>query len=164
MVVADVMDTNPVGVPYNASFRQAAELFVARETSDLVVVDGERFAGILSESDLLRGLIPDFESPTNSVAGVSLQEAADLFIKSGRFNSDRSIASLVRARPMFLAPDDSLLKAATVMAADHLQRMPVIEAGKVVGMLSRAKISWALLTQDAPAAGIAAAHSLPQVE
>jgi CBS domain-containing protein len=161
MVVADVMDTDPVEVPYNASFRQAAELFIACETSDLVVVDGDRYAGILSESDLLGALIPDFEQTTMSVAGVSLQEAADLFIKSGRFNANRSIASLVLTRPMFLAPDDSLLKAATVMAADHIQRMPVMSAGRVVGMLSRAKISWALLTQGEPAAEIAPPHPLP---
>ncbi|HEU0317694.1 MAG TPA: CBS domain-containing protein, partial [Solirubrobacteraceae bacterium] len=68
-------------------------------------------------------------------------------LDSGRFNADRSIASLVLRRPIVLAPGDPLLKAATVMTAEHIRRLPVIEDGSVVGMLARAKISRALLSE-----------------
>jgi CBS domain-containing protein len=149
MLVADVMDTDPAEIALDATFREAAESFVVNRTSDLVVTDAGRYVGILSEGDLLRALLPDFEPMTKSVAGVSLDEASRLFLDSGRFNADRSIASLVLKRPISLAPRDPLLKAATVMAAEHIRRLPVIEDGSVVGMLARAKISRALLSERA---------------
>src|SRR3954447_8714308 len=145
MLVGDVMDREPAKIPLGGTFRQAAELFIRRQTSELVVTDHGRFAGILSEGDLLRALLPDFEPMTQSVAGVSLEEACNLFLESGRFNAERTISSLVLTRPISLAPDDPLLKAATVMAAKHVGRLPVVVDGAVVGMLARAKISYALV-------------------
>ena len=145
MLVGDVMDPEPPTISLDGTFRQAAELFTQRQTSELVVIDQGRFAGILSEGDLLRALLPDFEPMTKSVAGVSLEEACNLFLESGRFNAERKISSLVLTRPISLAPDDPLLKAATVMAAEHISRLPVIAEGAVVGMLARAKIAQALL-------------------
>lgn len=147
MIVADLMNTTPVEIPLDATFRTAAELFVQTQASDLVVTDGGKYAGILSEGDLLRALLPDFEPMTKSVAGVSLEEACNLFLDSGRFNADRTIASLVLARPTTLAPGDPLLKAATVMTANHIRQLPVIDDGTFVGMLRRASISWALLCE-----------------
>lgn len=152
MLVADIMDTAPPEIPLSATFRDAAELFVQTQTSDLIVMDDGQYVGVLAEGDLLRALLPDFEPITKSVAGVSLEEACDMFIDSGRFNADRVISALVLSKPMAVAPSDPLLKAATVMATGHIRRLPVIENGVLVGMLSRVKISWALLCDREPSA------------
>jgi len=146
------MDSTPVAISLDATFRDAAQLFVAHQTSDLVVEDGGRYAGILSEGDLLRALLPDFEARTKTVAGVSLEQAYAAFLDSGRFNADRTIRSIVLTRPVSLSPSDPLLKAATLMVDEHVRGLPVLEDGAIVGMLSRAKVAWAILREREPSA------------
>jgi len=144
------MDTSFAEIPLTATFQRAAELFVETQTSDLVVVDDGRYAGILSEGDLLRALLPDFEESTATLAAISMDEAQNRFLDSGPFNRERTIGSPVLTQPVSLSPRDPLLIAATVMASEHIRRLPVIEDGHVIGMLSRAKLSWALLSRPEP--------------
>ena len=148
MLVADVMDPSPVEISLDASFRRAAELFDEHQTSELVVVDaGGAYLGVISEGDLLRALMPDFEATSVPLEDLSIAEASRLFVESAPFNADRPIASLVIGKPITLAPDDPLLKAATVMASKNIRRLPVVRDGALVGMLARAQIPWALLRQ-----------------
>jgi CBS domain-containing protein len=148
VLVADVMDNDPAYVSLSTSFRRAAELFVRHATSELVVTDDGGYVGILSEGDLLRALMPDFESLATSDVLVSLDRATELFLDATSFHADRPIASVVIGRPITLAPGDSLLKAATVMASMHIHRLPVVDDGVVVGMLARADVLWAVLSPE----------------
>ena len=148
MLVADVMDVSPVEVSPDASFRQAAELFAEHQASDLAVVDANgSFMGVISEGDLLRALMPEFERTTRTIENLSIAEASRLFVESAPFSADRPIASLVIRKPITLKPDESMLVAATVMVSKNIRRLPVVQDGRLVGMLARAKIPWALLRE-----------------
>jgi CBS domain-containing protein len=141
------MDRDPVHVPRTTSFLRAAELFVEHGTSDLVVTEDGRYAGVLSEGDVLRALMPDFEPMLAENSTVSLERAAELFLDSGRFHADQPIATAVIRQPITLAPGDTLLKAAAVMSSKFIRRLPVIEEGRAVGMLFRANVSLAVLSR-----------------
>lgn len=89
MLVRDLLNPNSVRISLPATVRQAAELLSASHASDLMVIDSNgEFVGVLSEGDLLRKCMPQFES---LIADGSLSAAEDLFQESAKAMSDQSI-------------------------------------------------------------------------
>ena len=61
MRVSDVMNIKVAVISVDATMRLAAELLTLTQAADLIVVDAERnFLGVVSEGDLIRALLPDF--------------------------------------------------------------------------------------------------------
>jgi CBS domain-containing protein len=144
MRIGDVMSLNLIRIRRSASLREAAEMFSATQVSDLMVVDeGNNFVGVLSEGDVIRTLLPDYDELIRD--GIKFSEAYNVFIANGRTMRDRAIDDLVIRDPITLAPDDQLLKAASTMISRYIHRLPVVENGKLVGTVSRGDLCRAVL-------------------
>lgn len=143
MKVKDVMNINASRVLIGSTVRQAAEQFVFTGASDLVVVDAEgRFLGVLSEGDVMRAALPQLTEIVDS--GRSLSDSYDLMQEKGRVLADKPLDDLVIRDPVVLSPDDTLLRAATLMASRQIRRLPVVHNRQLVGTVSRADICRAL--------------------
>jgi CBS domain-containing protein len=146
MRIGDIMDRRAARISIDAPLSLAAELLVLSRASDLVVVDENgHYVGVLAEGDLLRTIMPDFEGLMES--GASLQQAYAIFLQSGREYADQPIRRLVIKKSITVAPDDELLKAATVMVTKQIRRLAVVDGERLVGTVSRADICWALLSE-----------------
>lgn len=146
VLVGDVMNRRSARISTEAPMSLAAEFLVVTQASDLMVVDEEgRYVGVLSEGDILRAIMPDFEGLIES--GASLREAFRAFLESGRHYADQPIARLIIRTSITVGPEDELLKAATVMVAKQIRRLPVVEDGRLLGTISRADVCWALLCE-----------------
>jgi CBS domain-containing protein len=139
------MDRRAARITLDAPMSLAAELLVLSRASDLMVVDGDgRYVGVLAEGDLLHAVLPDFEGLIES--GASLEDAYRIFLENGRDYGDQPIRRLVIRKSVTVAPEDELLKAATVMITKHIRRLAVVEDDRLVGTVSRADVCWAVLT------------------
>lgn len=146
MRIADVMDRRAARISLDAPMSLAAELLVSSRASDLMVVDGDgSYVGVLAEGDLLHAVMPDFEGLAES--GASLQDAFRIFLENGRHYSDQPIGRLVIRESVTVAPDDELLKAATVMITKQIRRLAVVEGERLVGTVSRADVCRAVLSE-----------------
>lgn len=141
--VGDVMATEVPCIGQDATLAQAAELLWSAGASDLVVVDGAgRFAGVLSEGDLVRALLP----PTVHGGDRSIVEAFDQLVVNGHHMAPQPIAPLVIEDAIALAPTDDLLLVAREMTTRQIRRLPVVtDDREVVGTISRADLCRALL-------------------
>jgi CBS domain-containing protein len=146
MRIGEVMDRRTARITVDAPMSLAAELLVLSQASDLMVVDDEgRYLGVLSEGDVLRAVMPDFEGLLES--GASLQDAFGIFLDNGRQYGDQPIRRLVIRKSITVSPNDELLKAATVMVTKQIRRLPVVDDERLVGTVSRADLCWAILDQ-----------------
>ncbi len=144
MLVKDVMNMKAPKVSLDATMGMAADLLAVSNASDLVVVDhNDEFIGVLSEGDLLRMLIPDYDEVTR--VGGSLRDAYRYFIDNGKDMVDQPIERLIIRNPITASPEEELLKVATVMSDKMLRRLPIVSNGMFVGTLSRADVAWAVL-------------------
>ncbi|MFP3915528.1 MAG: CBS domain-containing protein [Actinomycetota bacterium] len=111
--VRDVMTPDPVRVPESMSIIQMAELMRDRNIGDLIVSDGSSVVGIVTDRDLVvRGLA--------SGDGVEMLAAGDL--------ASRDIESV--------SPDDPVATAVERMRENALRRLPVVDNGELVGVVS----------------------------
>lgn len=149
MLVGEVMDRKAARISIDAPMSLAAELLVISRASDLMVVEDDgRYVGVLSEGDVLRAVMPDFDGLVE--AGASLQDAFGIFLDNGRQYADQAVRRLVIRKSITVEPQDELLKAATVMVTKQIRRLPVVDEGLLVGTLSRADLCWAILARARP--------------
>jgi len=147
MNVGQVMDQKVARIGVSATFQEAAELLVLTQASDLIVVDSDGgFVGIVSEGDLLRALIPDYNEVV--AAGASMLDALRIFIENGHDLAAQPIARLIIRHPITVAPGDELLGVAAIMIEKMIRRLPVVEHERFLGTIARADILWAVLSKD----------------
>jgi CBS domain-containing protein len=139
MQIRDMMNLNYARIPIGSSMCEAAEVFATSQASDLMVIDADDdFVGVLSEGDLIRAVMPKFEDLMFSSG--TFVDRFDEFVQKGKENKDAPIDELVIRKPLTYAPDDDALKAAATMVAKQIRRLPVVEDGKLVGVVSRADV------------------------
>ena len=137
----DVMSTQVVTVSSKAPVIEAAKLMLAHRISGLPVVDDfGRLVGIVSEADLLRRA----EIGTQVFdCGEFGSELASQFLKSyGQYVGDvmtTKVASVLGSTPLAAIAD--------LLETMRLKRVPVIEDGKVVGVVSRADLLRAFVNE-----------------
>lgn len=142
--VKGIMETRVARIRADSNLHHAAEIVAMSGVGDLMVVsnDGE-FVGVLSEGDILRAALPNFDEILEE--GGALRDAYQVFLRKGQELSLKPIAPLVIREPISLHPDDHVAKAAAVLIGKQIGRLPVLKDGRLIGTVSRANICEAVV-------------------
>ncbi len=144
MKIGDVMNTTPTTIHKSSTFKEAARLVSASQTSDLMVVgDDGVFVGVLSEGDLIRATLPDYDDLMRD--GTSLGGAWKIFLEKGAEAADRLIEGIIITSPLTFSSTEELIKAGSTMINKQIRVLPVVDDGKLVGAISRGDLCRALL-------------------
>ena len=124
--VADWMTREPVAVSEEMPLAQVLALMRAREIRHVLVMQGDRLAGIFSTRDVRRLL--DVTGP--------------------RAVPDVTVAALMTEDPVTVSPAAPLLEAARALLEGKIGALPVTEDGRPVGILTsqdalEALLAWA---------------------
>ena len=148
MKAADIMVKDVVSVRPEASVREVASLMLERRISGVPVVDSERrVLGIVSEGDLIRRPeIGTYTSPTGWLTVfLSQEESARDFVKTHGL-----LAAEVMSRPAIcVAPQTPLADIVQLLDRHRVKRLPVVEHGKLAGLVTRADLLRALVARQA---------------
>ncbi|GAA2556209.1 MULTISPECIES: CBS domain-containing protein [Streptomyces] len=111
--VKDVMTPGVVAVRPDASLVEAAQLMRTQNIGDVVVADGQRVVGVLTDRDIAVRAVAEGADPLGVSAG-----------------------SVCTPDPLTLAPDDPVSSAVALMREHAVRRIPVVENGLPVGLVS----------------------------
>lgn len=149
MKVADVMTSKPVCIGPAATVFEAAQLLLGMRISALPVVDGDgKLVGLLSEADLIHRAEIGSEK--------QMSRWSRLFADGGQMARDflkahgRTVADVMSRKVVTATEDTDLSTVAGLMDEHRIKRLPVVRDGRVVGIVSRANLLQALVSQ-APA-------------
>lgn len=96
MLVRECLRTAPVTVPPGCTLEEAARLLGSHKVGSLLVVDGGRLAGIVTDRDIAVRGIGEGRAASSDVAGVmtpdpvTIQGSADIFDAFGVFKTTSS--------------------------------------------------------------------------
>lgn len=145
MRARELMSTPVVRVAPEATLKEVAERMVAHRVSGVPVVDhfGE-LVGIISESDLVSKL--EYEETGQGLVGL-LDHLAHA-VGADRKLHARTAAELMTSGVVTAAPDASVRELIHLMTSHGVNRVPIVEGGRVIGIVTRADILRTLVRSD----------------
>jgi CBS domain-containing protein len=111
--IREIMTTEPICVPSSASIYEAAKLMRDKNIGDVIVEDGGKVCGIVTDRDIV-------------VRGVASRQNPE----------ETPIADVCTQDIMIAHPDDDVDAAIKTMHSKAIRRLPVVEDGRPVGILS----------------------------
>lgn len=145
MRARELMSTPVVTVRPEMPLKAVAEQMAAHRVSGVPVVD--RFGhlvGMISESDVLVKL--EFGRQGSGFSGF-LDRLATRFNANPKRRA-RVASDLMTPRVITAGPEASLRELVHLMTAHDINRIPILEDGRVIGMVTRADIVRALARRD----------------
>jgi CBS domain-containing protein len=111
--IREVMTQDVVALPTDTSLADASRAMRERDIGDVLVVDGDRLAGIVTDRDIVVRAITEDRSP-----------------------SDTTVGELATGDVTSLSPEDSVDDAIRIMRDQAVRRIPVVENDRPVGIVS----------------------------
>lgn len=144
MKALDIMSTPVLTVGADTPVRQLAQLLASRGISAVPVVKDERLIGIVSEADLLYrheiGTDCAFREDPWWLQLFRASNATDAYVRTHAVR----VADIMTRDVVAVAPGTELAEVAALLEKHDVKRVPVVEDGRVVGIVSRSDLVKAL--------------------
>jgi len=125
-MIRDWMTADPVTVSSGTTLPEAYWLMVENRIRRLLVVDGGRLVGIVTMEDL-RG---SFHTDIIAINPLRVNEILSVM----------PVRQLMSKDPITIAPNVNVLEAAQQMLEHRISTLPVVESGKVVGIITESDL------------------------
>src|SRR6266851_95442 len=108
---------DPVMLPPDTTVMMAARQMRSRNVSAVLVIEGDaRLVGIFTERDAFSRVLAEGKDPVAT-----------------------TLAEVMTDNPETVAPETTAVEAVRVMQAAHCRHLPIVDAGKAVGMVARGR-------------------------
>jgi CBS domain-containing protein len=111
--ISEVMTPDPVSLNEDATVAEAARQMRDYDIGDVLVTDSRGLRGVVTDRDIVIRSIATSRDPNMT-----------------------TVAEIVSADPICLAPNDSVTKAVDLMRRHALRRLPVCDGDRLVGIVS----------------------------
>ena len=113
LFVMDIMEKDVEKIEPDRSISDAAAIMKENGISYLLVVDDSRLVGIITEDDIVDKVVSEGKAPKDT-------KIADIMVKS----------------VIHIEPQKSLEEAAQVMTEKNIEKLPVVEGAKLLGIIT----------------------------
>jgi CBS domain-containing protein len=124
-VVADHMSRDLLTVSAGEQLGEAAKRMVARGVGAVLVMDGDRLDGILTERDLMRAV-------------------------AGGYSEQAQVSEWMTRHPETVEASDATDHAASLMIHGGFRHLPVVDEGRVAGIISIRDLMRVALSDSSP--------------
>jgi CBS domain-containing protein len=125
--VRDAMVSEPRALPGDASARDAGELLTRPEVRAVFVVDGDLLTGVVTRKTLVARVVAE-----------------------GRDPGTTQLASIAEEPLYMIGPEVALEEAFHFLEEHDAERVPVVEEGRLIGVLSRSVLQRRLAEDEPP--------------
>lgn len=144
MKISQLMQLDVITIATTATLKEAAALLIRRRISGLPVTDIDgRLVGVVSEADIL---LKETGYPVE-LSGVLGRLLDDAYGDTARVSA-RTVADAMTTPAITIEPHRDVAEAARLMTAHHVNRLPVVEQGALVGIVTRADLVRAFQRDD----------------
>ena len=111
--IRELMTPNPVSMPGTASVHEAARAMRDQDIGDVIVIEHHQVCGIITDRDIAVRVVAEAKDPATT-----------------------ALADICSHSLLTVTPTDSVEHAVRLMRTHAIRRLPVVEEGKAVGIVS----------------------------
>src|SRR5215216_1589935 len=139
--VGEILETNWPTLGPESTVEDAIRLFAEARVSGAPVVEGGRLVGIITEGDLIFQ-DAEIKSPgfLDILGGVVPLGSTEEYRREALKSAGVTVGEVMTTDPTTVAPEATLVEAATVMAEKRRKILPVVEGERLVGIVTRMDI------------------------
>jgi CBS domain-containing protein len=126
--VKDVLKTKNgqlISIAPEATVFEAIKLMAAKGVGALLVMEGEKLVGILSERDYARKVIIQ-----------------------GRSSKETPVSAIMTGKVMAVTPGNTIEECMALMTEKYVRHLPVVEDGRVLGVVSIGDVVKAIISEQ----------------
>ena len=147
LTAADVMTTDVITVTPETSVRDIAKLLYARRISGVPVIDPNKAViGIVSEGDLMKHVAVIGEQRRSW--WLTLFEGETMLAHDYAKTHGRHAKDVMTSEVISVKPTASLAEIANTLERHRIKRVPVVQDGRLVGIVTRSNLVQDLATID----------------
>ena len=139
--VRDAMTQNPRSIGASESVVEAARLMRDEHIGSLPITDDEELVGMITDRDITTRVVAEAADPKMT-----------------------SVGDVVSRDLISVEPDKDLEEAVQLMASHQVRRLPVVEDGRLVGIVAQADIALTLRENEQRTGELVEAISEPSRE
>ena len=139
--VGDVMETDWPTLGPESTVEEAIRFFAEERVSGAPVVEDGRLVGIITEGDLIFQ-DADVKAPgfLDILGGIVPLGDTDEYRREALKSAGVTVGEVMTDEPVTITPEATLAETATIMAERRKKILPVIEGGRLVGVITRMDI------------------------
>lgn len=149
LTARDIMTPDPISVSRGLSVTEAAKIMVDQRIGALPVVEEERLVGLVTEDDLImQDVKVEFPTYIHLLDGFIMYPPA-----TARFESElkkavgATVADVMTGDPVTVQVDTPVGDIATLMVEQEVDRVPVLDGERLVGIVSKSDIVRSLIAE-----------------
>ncbi len=142
LTVKDIMRTKVIAVGPETTVRELADLLAEHKISGVPVIDSERrVIGMVSEADVIvQDADLHFPYYIQFLDSIIYLESISKFEHRFKKMFGTKVADIMTEDVLTISPDASVHDAATLMADNNVNRLPVTEDRHLIGIVTRGDI------------------------
>ena len=134
--LSEIMHRNLVTADKEASLRRARRILDQHRIRHLLVVDGKRLVGIVTDRDI-RTAAPSSKSPLTTA-------------EREEFMDELKVVEVMSRRLITASPDTTIREAARVMVSEKIGCLPVVNENQLVGIVTETDLLEILVREEQP--------------
>ena len=111
--IRELMTPNPVALPGTASVHEAARAMRDAQIGDVIVIENNQVCGIVTDRDIVVRILAEARDPATA-----------------------TLADICSHSLVTVTPADSVEEAVRLMRTHAIRRLPVVDGGQAVGIVS----------------------------
>ena len=133
MKVSEIMTKKVYTISPDSTLKECAEALNKYNINGLVVAEKEKVVGVITRSDIFKAILPRYPDIIEEERYVS-----DLEYVEERANKlfEMEVKDIMGAPPITVNSDMPIVKAGSTMILRRVKQVPVVDKGKLVGVIT----------------------------
>jgi len=142
MKVSEIMTKQVFSIGSDSSLKECAEILKKYQSNGLVVVDRGKTVGIITKADVFKAILPRYPDIIEDE-----RHMADFEYIEERVHKlfELKVSEIMGSPVITVSSDMPIIRAGSLMIVRRIKQVPVVDGGKLVGIVTLTDIINALL-------------------
>ena len=133
MKISEIMTKDVYTIRPDATLKQCAEAMKRHDVNNLVVMDGQTVAGVITKTDIFKSILPSYADIIEDERHLESFEYIE-----GRVHKlyDLTVRDLMSAPAITISGDMPIVRAGSLMILRRIKQLPVADNGRLMGIIT----------------------------